>query len=447
MLITRLQIRHLYPVIPLIWLAIVPIAPLMDNSFLWHVRAGAVQLGSSRVITSDPFSFTAAEESWRTQSWIAELLYAQLESLTGGIDWTPILVAVVMVAALSMTGLSIYANSRSVLITAAWLIVAVWLLAAFSQPRPVMFSFLLLAALVVVLTMGDCLWWAIVPIIWLWAGLHGTWIIGIGLVSLEAFRQRSPRLGAVAGVAFIATGLTAHGLGAWGFLLSFAESSDALTYLQEWQPPDLGDLVQMPFLLVIGGLFVASTRGKYDISALWIILPFLAFGLTSRRTVPVAALVLIPLAARAVVYRLPKSEVHWTPVPIVVLVLAATIVVGLFARSDVELAAERFPSDGAIEAVGDARSFHDLGVGGYLIYRSGPEDLVYIDDRAELYGEERFAEFESARMGDYEELFARLDLEAAIVKPNWPLHRILLRDGWIAEYEDEAFVTMVSPHY
>ena len=82
---------------------------------------------------------------------------------------------------------------------------------------------------------------------------------------------------------------------------------------------------------------------------------------------------------------------------------------------------------------------HDDAVGRYLIYRSGPERLVYIDDRAELYGEERFAEFLAARDGSYEALFDRLGFDAALVRPTWALRKALLRDGWHITYSDSVF--------
>ncbi len=55
------------------------------------------------------------------------------------------------------------------------------------------------------------------------------------------------------------------------------------------------------------------------------------------------------------------------------------------ARSPFEFDVKRFPSDAAIAAAGPGRFFHDDAVGGYLIYRDGPNRLVYVDDRVELF--------------------------------------------------------------
>ncbi len=439
----RFQVRHLYPILPLALFAAIAAGPMRDNSFLWHVRAGTEQLASTRVLTTDPFSYTAGGEAWRTQSWLAELLYAQAESLFNGIAWAPVMVAIVGTGILGVTGLAIYRNSPSTITTAIWLVVAVWLLAPFAQPRPVIFSYLLLAILVLALMLGTKVGWAVIPLLWIWAGIHGSWVIGIGLVVLEAFRRRSPRLGGMAAVALVMTTLTAHGLGTWGMLVTFARSSGALEYIQEWQPPDFADVFQAPYLLVVAGVLVAAVRGKIETAALWVILPFMLFGLTTVRAVPVAALVLLPFAARSVSIHVPRSSERWSPVPAVVAVLMLILVVAVHSQPNPQFDAGRFPRDEAIEAAGDRRFFHDFAIGGYLIYRDGPEDRVYIDDRAELYGVERFAEFTAAARGEYEELFDRLGMEAAIVKAEWPLRTALKRDGWSLEYEDDDFEVLV----
>jgi hypothetical protein len=396
------------------------------------------------VLTRDPFSYSAGGEEWRTQSWLIELLYAFAESALGGVAWASIMVGIVVVGYLSVIGLVTYANVRSSFSTGVWLIVVGWLLMPFSQPRPVVFSYLLLAALVLVLALGDRVRWVVVPIMWLWAGVHGSWMIGLGLVMLVAISRKSFRTAAVGAVAAMATAATAHGIGAWGIVLSFARNSSALDYMSEWNAPDFGNIVEAPYLIVIIGLIIAAVKGRVTMSDLWVVLPFMLLGFTSQRTVPVAALVLLPFAARSVKVVLPASPKRFQALPWIVLsgVLAVTVAAHLLPYDDFDM--QRFPSDSAIAAAGAQRFFHDDVVGGYLIYRDGPERLVYIDDRAELYGAARLAEFVKARNGDYEELFERLGLAAAVVRPEWQLRTALLRDGWHVMYEDSNFEVLVA---
>ncbi len=443
-MLDRFQIRHLYPVLPLALYAVVVPGPLGDNSFLWHVRAGSVQLASGRVLTRDPFSYVAGGEPWRTQSWLVELLYGWLELIFGGVAWAPVMVVVVTIVTLSLAGLVAFRWVRSTFSIGVWLFVLGWLLLPFGVPRPVVFSYMLLAMLALVLALDDRVRWVVVPIIWLWAGVHGSWIIGLGLVALVAVGRRSLPTAAVGAAAATATLTTAHGFGAWDIVLSFARNSTALEYMAEWGAPDFGSIVQAPYLLILVGLIIASVRGRITMSDLWVVVPFMLLGFTSNRTVPVAALVLFPFATRSVHVSLPPSTRRFHALPWVVVSIAIAIAMIVQARNPAEFDADRFPSDAAIAAAGPGRFFHDDAVGGYLIYREGPERLVYIDDRAELYGATRFGEFLEARNGDYRILFDRYEMTKALVRPDWPLHTELLRDGWRITYEDGAFSVLVQ---
>jgi hypothetical protein len=71
---------------------------------------------------------------------------------------------------------------------------------------------------------------------------------------------------------------------------------------------------------------------------------------------------------------------------------------------------------------------------------------VYIDDRAELYGEE-FADFVNARAAvpGWEEVFERFELSQALLKVTDPLSEVLMADGWIETYRDERFVLLAEP--
>ena len=54
----RYSIAQLALLVPWVALVIDAFAPIRDNSFLWHIRAGELQVEAGEVLTSDPFSFT-----------------------------------------------------------------------------------------------------------------------------------------------------------------------------------------------------------------------------------------------------------------------------------------------------------------------------------------------------------------------------------------------------
>ncbi len=441
----RLQIRHLYPLIALALLPLAAAGPIGDNSFLWHVRAGSAQWDLGRVLSADAFSYTMAGTVWRTQSWLAELGYAGLEGATGGVGWAAVVVTIVCLAALGLIGLSVYAGTKSTFSVAIWLFIAVWLFAPFANPRPVIFSYLLLAALVLIVRLNRDLLWAVVPLMWIWAALHGSWLIGLGLLVLEAIRRRSWKLAGLAGLSLVAVSLTAHGLGVWLILRDFMANRDALDFLVEWSRPELLDIVQGPYLLIVAAVVVAFVRRRIRPNDLWVVVPFLAAGFTTQRTVVLAAIVLLPYAALAFDVRVPattrrRGGMAWA-------VALLVVAIGLFAllRPADTFDEKRFPSDELMAAVEADRFFHDDAVGGYLIYRDWPQKQVYIDDRAELYGAELFQGLRDAKAGEYEQVFAEYHMTEAIVKPDWKLAEQLESDGWLVVREDEFFVLMRAP--
>ncbi|MGD2103239.1 MAG: hypothetical protein PVG83_13485, partial [Acidimicrobiia bacterium] len=54
--IRRFSVAQLVLLIPWVALVIDAWSPIRDNSFLWHVRAGELQIDAAAVLTADPFS-------------------------------------------------------------------------------------------------------------------------------------------------------------------------------------------------------------------------------------------------------------------------------------------------------------------------------------------------------------------------------------------------------
>lgn len=444
----RPQIRliHAIPIVPLFLVALIAAQSIRDNSFLWHIRAGSVQLADERVLNVDPFSFTMAGVPWRTQSWLVEILYAQMEAVTPGLSWANLVVFTVGVTTAALIGLSVYRATPSPVTTALVMVAMVWLAVPFLQPRPVVFSYLLLAALVLTLQNREKALWLIVPIIWIWAAVHGSWVIGGGLIILYWLRTSDRRILKAGLVALVTTLLTAHGLGVWQILADFAGAQDALSLMDEWQVPDLVDIVQAPYLLLIAGIVVAGMRGKLTGRDLIVILPFLFFGMTSRRAVFPAAIVVAPWAALALPpLQIPRSSLSSSVAGIVGLGIAFIAVIPLALQPLGVLDSERFPTPTVHEAIAGRQVFHDDGVGGFLIYTDWPDRLVYIDDRAELYGFDMLTEFGEARQGRYSAVFEKYGFDAALVHREWPLAETLVEDGWSQAAEDSEFLVLFAP--
>ncbi len=444
----RLRIAHLRLLIPFVVIAWRAALPVGDNSFLWHVRAGTLQLDSGEVLRTDPFSFTAVGEAWRTQSWLLELGYGWLENLTGGIAWVPVMKFLAMGATLALLGLVLHhVGGRRSMVTFAGLMLLVWQGSPFGVARPVLIGFVLLAAVVAITHMRPRPLWLLPLLFWLWASVHGMFAVGLGYLFLDGLRRRSRKQLVAVVASGLATAFTAHGLGVWWIVLQFFRSRGALELISEWQPPDFSNPFLVPLLLVILGIILAGAMQRVSVSDLWVVLPFVAFGLLAERNVWPAVIVLTPFAVRCAAgiprtQRGPRDEayvVNWA----IGVALIAVGIVGL--AQPVQLNEQRFPTRLAVGAIEPGPLFNGSAVGGYLIYADWPEIPVFIDDRAELYGEQGFRRFHDIRSGvGIEEAFSELDIDQVLVSSDWPIVGYLELLGWEYRYQDEFFVVMAE---
>lgn len=441
--------RHVWIVAPFIAL-IAPLGrALSDNSFLWHVRAGTVQLGTGEVLRTDPFSFTAAGEPWRTQSWLAELGYGWLERTSGGVGWSMTLVLFCLLSSGLLVVLR--ASRRGVAVPVLFGVGLLFVLQTFSfaVPRPVVLSYPLLAAIAVLIDDDDAELWLAPAIIWLWASLHGSFPLGIGLLALDALRRRSVRRTAVTGVSVVVASLSAHGLAIWGILGDFLANRETLSFIEEWSRPSPTDLRALPFFAVVALLVVLTMMRRIGVRDLVVALPFAVFGLTAVRNMLPALVVVAPVVAAALTSAsssAPTAADDRDDVPIanaflVASVIAALIVVAALPRS---LSAERFPSTDLVVALDEGRVVHDDAVGGYLIWAAGPDRQVFIDDRAELYGPQAFETMRDVLAGDLDAL-AATGATQALVGRDEPLVARLEATGWVERASDARFVLLVAP--
>ena len=436
----QFSIAHLALLVPWVALVIDAWAPIRDNSFLWHIRAGEVQLQAGKVLAEDPFSFTMLGEPWLTQSWLAELLYAWGEEISV-LGFVPPMMLVLSSIAFIAFGLIAYRFSQSVPGTAVVLLLTTLLFLSFLVPRPVIFSYGLFG-LVILAWERPASRWTLPLLFWVWASVHGSFAIGLAYVGLLIVARREWKALSTAFVSGIVTLATAHGVGVVTMLLSFARAGDALALLSEWRRPELWSITFFPFVLGIALILVGAARRRVTPVHLWILVPFLLLGLGATRAVPPAWIALLPLVASGLHGLRVGSTQRFGPLSAVVFGLVVGVAPFLV-RDDARLDEERFPV-AAREALADVPTFHDDRAGGYLIWADGPQRLVYLDDRAELYGE-RLAEFVRIRSGetDWEAVFERDGIEQVLLRADESLLDYLRGSGWTPVHQDAVYVILM----
>lgn len=432
------SVWHLLLVVPWVPVVIAGRLKLRDNSLLWHIRAGEAQLDQGQVLTTDPFSFTFGGRPWRTQSWLPELGYRWLEE-RWGLGFVGPLIIVAGTVTLLVLGIVVWRSLRSPLAAGLVLVATSVLLLPFLNPRPVLFSFLLFAVLVLV-DGDDRLRWSIPLVMWVWAATHASFVVGGVYLVLQAVPRRRARDTVDVLAAGVASLLTAHGWGVVQILLDFARGRPGLSVIREWEHPDLLSLPMLPLTAGIVALIMGGVRGRLRPGHLWIAVPFLLLAFDSNRSVPAAWIALLPLIALSVGGWDPRRTVQPGHQVVNVAAGALVLLIPFLVPVDSGLDESRFPLEAARHLTAE-RVFHDDGAGGYLIYAQWPERRVFIDDRAELYGEflAEFVEVRGARPV-WREVFEEHRITQALLKVDDPLAEVLRLAGWSEDHRDERFV-------
>ncbi len=435
----RISLPQLALLVPWIAVVIASFGPVRDNSYLWHIAAGETQAEAGQVLTSDPFSFTMGGEPWLTQSWLAELIYGLAHNIFG-LGFTGMMVMALSALTFAAIGLLAYRWSSSVPATAVVLFLSTVLLIPSLHPRPVLFSYPLMA-LVILAWDTKTLRWTLPFLLWLWASVHGSFAIGLIYLALRMISSKEWKAVPQVVAAGLATLMTAHGLGVIVILADFAVARPHLSLISEWRTPDFLTPALAPFLIGIIMLIYGSMKGRLPTASLWVIAPFVALGMSATRAVPPAWIALIPLVAMSMA-GLSWQKGRGFPRPVAVGVIVLLILFPFLLTSPVVVDEERFP----VEAIGhldDVRTFHDDSAGGYLIYSGHFGEGVFIDDRVELYLE-RIDEFVAIRSGrePWEPVFERDRIEQALLKSGDPMIGRLNAAGWQEIHGDDFYVVM-----
>lgn len=441
-----LTLWHVVATLPWIVAVLVGRSRIGDNSFLWHITAGRLQNERGAVLATDPFSLGRQGEAWRTQSWLADLFYGWADGEVG-LDFVPWLRGLLAILLFVAVGVIAWSVLRSVAAVALVGFLTALLAVPYLNPRPVIFSYLLVA-LLVLCDRDDRLRWAIVPLFYFWASVHGSFVIGAVYLALRVVEtRRYDRIRTEAPFVAAAVLSTAHGWGVVDYLLAFARNGDALDLISEWAPPDLISIGKAPFAIALGVLLVGAARGLVGVRQIVLLLPLVALGLSSSRSVLPVLLLILP----AVVVSLQGLEEYFVrPLRGVTVVVVAIALLPFVLDVEGGLDADRFPVE-LVERARGSTLFHDDVVGGYIIYAAWPEIEPLIDDRAELYGED-LARFVAARSAgpDWNSYFDEYQFDRALVREDQAITRLLLATGWqtvdvVDDGDDPIWRLLASP--
>jgi hypothetical protein len=439
---------------------------LNDSDTYWQITIGQWILDHHALPRVDFYSFTKAGEPWVSSSWLSQVLLATSYNLAG---WTGPIVLAAACIAVTFAMLTWILGQRlpaffAVVVTLVALLVPVQHLVArphvFVLPVMLVWAYGLLSAS----ERGRAPSFWLLPLIALWANLHGGFIFGLVLVggfALEALwnadRAQHKTLAlrwAVFGVAaLVACCVTPYG---WGSILAarkILDLGELLHLIYEWMPADFSRLsmFEMAILALIAGALYGGV--KLSPPRIALVLGLLHMALAHNRNIEIFAL-LLPIVVMTPVasqfgFRPARFAQTGMPATVtaVLLVLVGCWSWVLSANAGFAPPERQSPAAAVdvLKARNPKRVLNDLPFGGYLIWRQMP---VFIDGRAELYGEAfEMAYYRAVQLKDvnlFLDILKTWEIDAVLLTPATPAVGLLDNiGGWQRIYSDENAVLHV----
>ncbi|WP_146691174.1 hypothetical protein [Bradyrhizobium canariense] len=434
---------------------------LIDPDTMWQIAVGQWIIDHHAVPQTDVYSFTMRGQPWISTQWLAQVLYAKAYAVAG---WSgPVVLASGAIAAtFALLAKSLsrrLAESTTLVFVAAALALTVPHLLArphvLAMPVMVMWFGGLIAAAD---RRGVPSFW-LLPLMALWANLHGGFVFGLVLiapVALDAIlgapeaAQKSLllRWGLFAAAALAASCCTPYG---WDSLLASRKIlalGSALPLIMEWKPADFGSIGPLEICLLLG-IGLALLRGiKLPPMRIVLLLGLLHMALAQERAAEILALLAPLVLAAPLAKQIGGAEGSVSQVVPARSVLFASVAIALMAGTVAYASVHRFephPHGAPVAAVTElkkfnfTRVFNDYDFGAYLIANGVP---TFIDGRTELYGEKFFVDHNAASgLMEPENLFRLLDeykIEATLMRTQSAATKLLDHmDGWQKVYADD----------
>jgi hypothetical protein len=470
----RLSFRNVFPLafFLVIFALSVRQSAFIDPDLWWHLQAGQDIVAARAIPQTDIYSFTKAGSEWVTHEWLSEVLIYGIFRIAG---WAGLLV----VFSGFITG-ALYLVYRRCTGKPYIAAAAVLLAGAASSPlfgvRPQMITLLLASIFIALLTQyandgrkGRLSW--MVPMMLLWVNFHAGYALGLGLIvlymislALDRKWDLMPRLAVILIACAAVVPLNPNGLRMFSYPLETLRSPSMAAFIEEWASPDFHKAMFLPlafFLFMLLGALALSPR-RARVSEVFLVFITGLAALRSARHIPIFALIAAPIfaqqawaliSARGWDARLiaPEGSTSGAAVVFAVLLLLAPAALDValiqhFVSNQPAYEAKNYPQ-AAVNFLDSKKLpgpiYNRYGWGGYLIRRLHGEYRVYIDGRADVYGDKFMYEaFNTYDGGNgWGESLDRFAIRTVLIAPDVPLASLLRSDEqWQKVYEDQQAV-------
>jgi len=460
----------------------------VDGDLGRHITLGNHIITSRSIPTRDVFSHTKLGDPLTPHEWLADVIFALAHRAAGldGIVWITALIIgaafwLVYKQSLDLSSMSLLALAGTILAAAAaslhWL------------SRPHIFTILFTVIWITELEklrIGIRKNWLIFPVIMLiWVNTHGAFIAGIliwacyiaGLILDQKFSWPEIKTYLWIGLSSLLVSLiNPDGFGIWKTGFGFLGNRYLVSHTAEYLPPDFHQISTWPFLLLIVlsiGLLAISKR-RMNASHALLLSGWTAMALYSARNIPLYAVIVAPILVTVGADYLQANKSKGATDKFIdlqsrfmdiekslksglwsgIVVVAAGLLLMRGFTLDFQNKGNQFRDNVfPVQAVDwieenqlQGEGFNYFPWGGYLLYRTWPEMLVFIDGQTDFYGEELTRKYEKVitLSPGWEDVLQKYQVSWVLMPTQSELIQHLQEIGdWNAVYQDQISTIMV----
>ena len=413
------------------------------SDLFWQIKIGEVISQQLQIMYLDPFSYTTFGRLWVNHEWLACVVFYGVQYFGGfkALSFLSLFVGLV-------TALILFFGLLNQTKRTGWSLILTFIIFAlgaprFQQLRPELFGFFAFSVYLLLLSSPGRLnvkrLWLIVPLQLLWANVHGSAILGPGLIilySVMAFRFGRGREGLsrdekkslilFSVLSIVVSAINPYYLRIFIFPFEHLSHSFTLALTADWRANSLvGSYVDLApwglLLLTVASLLMMRLRETIiNWPLVTVAAVFIVPGILMERFVPFAVMAVTFLLG-SLIGEGKKLDTFksLSIIRVIALIICVGIPATMFSTGPiygVDLKAKGFDlvmgrpvgvgfdsTEFPVEAVDFLEAhpeignmFNDMAYGGYLIYRLWPKRHVFFDTRTPLYGDEFYEQYVGA---------------------------------------------------
>ena len=291
--------------------------PMSDADFWFHLKTGQYVFATGSIPHTELFSFTFRGIPWVAHGWLSGVLFYALWSTVG----PKVMIFLFAVLATIAFWIAYKRANSHPFFTGMAMLIGVWTAVPNLGVRPRVFTILFASIYLALLGrfargIKERSIWLLVPVMTLWANLHGGFFIGLALIALtavgmvldrwagvleqpESFRARLRTLALLFVCCGLAVLVNPFGIRLYTMPISVLRSPIFQDLVNDWLSPNFHHAASRPLLLLllltIAVLVLSPKRPKP--SELLLFLATVYATLKTQRNAVVLALVAVPLLA------------------------------------------------------------------------------------------------------------------------------------------------------